>query len=85
MLTILTIPLSACAGFAVPIFTAVPIVMLIFGFFPISLNQMTVIGITVYYLVQTLLLFYCTSVRQLTALWLSNVAQTLMWWPSLKV
>lgn len=72
------------AGVYVPIFTLVPVVQLIFGYFPMTLDRWVVIGITVYYCVQTLMLYYCTSFKHMRALWLARVNTAAMWWPSLK-
>ena len=64
--------------------TLVPIVTLLFGYFPIALNFWTVVGITVYYISLNFLTYYCTSLKHFTALWLSNMATTIMFWPFLK-
>lgn len=72
------------AGVSVPVMALVPIVTLLFGLFPIVLNFWTVVGITVYYVSLHATTYYCTSIKHYVALWLSNVATTLMFWPFLK-
>lgn len=64
--------------------TMVPIVTLCFGFFPIALNFWTVVAITIYYISLHMLTFYVSSTKQLRALWLSNTATTILFWPYLK-
>lgn len=72
------------AAVAVPVMTLMPIVTLCFGYFPIALNLWTVIAITVYYLALHALTFYVKSTKEFRALWLSNVATTILFWPYLK-
>jgi cellulose synthase/poly-beta-1,6-N-acetylglucosamine synthase-like glycosyltransferase len=57
---------STCVGYlstglAVPVLTLVPILTILFGWFPIALNFLTVIGITVYYSSLNFLSYYCHS------------------------
>jgi cellulose synthase/poly-beta-1,6-N-acetylglucosamine synthase-like glycosyltransferase len=72
------------AALSVPIMTIVPIVTLMFGHFPISLNFWTVLGITVYYGALNILSYATLSYKRLTALWLSNVAVCIMFWQFMK-
>ena len=62
----------ACAALAVPLMTLVPIITLLFGFFPIALNLPTVAAITAYYAALHALTFYCRSGREFRALWLAQ-------------
>lgn len=64
--------------------TMVPIITLCFGYFPIVLNFWTVLAITIYYISLHCLTFYVSSTKQLRALWLSNTATTILFWPYLK-
>jgi endoglucanase len=57
---------STCASYlstalSVPVLNLVPILTILFGWFPIALNASTVIGITLYYLSLNMLSFYCLS------------------------
>ena len=57
---------STCASYlstalSVPVLNLVPILTILFGWFPIALNESTVIGITLYYVSLQLLSFYCLS------------------------
>ena len=52
--------MSTCAGLAVPVLTLVPVLTILFGWFPIALNFDTVIGITIYYAALNFLSFYST-------------------------
>jgi cellulose synthase/poly-beta-1,6-N-acetylglucosamine synthase-like glycosyltransferase len=57
---------STCIGYlstglAVPVLALVPILTILFGWFPIALNVLTVLGITVYYSCLNLMSFYCHS------------------------
>ena len=61
--------------------TLVPIITLLFGYFPIALNLMTVIAITVYYVALHSVTYYCRSMREFRALWLANVGTSIMFWP----
>lgn len=64
--------------------TLVPIVTLLFGYFPIALNFWTVVGLTVYYVALHALTYYCRSMREFRALWLANVGTTILFWPYFK-
>jgi Glycosyl hydrolase family 9 len=64
--------------------TLVPIVTLLFGCFPITLNLPTVAAITAYYTALHCVAYYCKSARQLRALWLANVGTSIMFWPYAK-
>lgn len=72
------------AALSVPIMTIVPIVTLMFGYFPVSLNFWTVLGITVYYGALNIMSYGTLSYKKLTALWLSNVAVCIMFWQFMK-
>ena len=72
------------AALAVPIMTLVPIVTLLFGYFPIALNLETVLAITLYYTSLHALTFYCKSIREFRALWLANIGTTILFWPFAK-
>lgn len=61
--------------------TLVPIITLLFGYFPIALNLLTVVAITVYYVALHAVTFYCRSMREFRALWLANVGTSIMFWP----
>lgn len=61
--------------------TLVPIVTLLFGYFPIALNLWTVIAITLYYISLHMLTYYCKSVREFRALWLATISTTILFWP----
>lgn len=57
---------STCASYlstalSVPVLNLVPMLTILFGWFPIALNQSTVIGITLYYISLNMLSFYCLS------------------------
>ena len=69
-----------CAALAVPVMTAVPLVTLIFGYFPIALNLPTVAAVTAYYTALHALMFYSRSMRELRALWLANIGTSIMFW-----
>jgi Glycosyl hydrolase family 9 len=73
-----------CAAVAIPTMALVPIVTLLFGYFPIALNFWTVVAITVYYVALHALTFYCRSMREFRALWLANVGTSIMFWPYFK-
>jgi hypothetical protein len=64
--------------------TMVPILTLLFGYFPIALNQQTVMAITLYYVLLHALTYYCKSMREFRALWLANIGTTIMFWPFAK-
>ena len=72
------------SGISVPVMTAVPIVTLLVGYFPITLDFWTVTAITAYYVSMNALTFYCNNASHMKALWLSNVATTIMFWAYLK-
>jgi cellulose synthase/poly-beta-1,6-N-acetylglucosamine synthase-like glycosyltransferase len=72
------------SGISVPVMTAVPIVTLLVGYFPITLDFWTVSAITAYYVSMNALTYYCASASHMKALWLSNVATTIMFWAYLK-
>lgn len=73
------------AGLATPAMALVPVVTLLFGYFPISMNLWTVIGITAHYGSMNALTYGCaTSRKHAVALWLSNVGTTILFWPYLK-
>ena len=72
------------AALAVPAMTLVPIITLLFGYFPIALNLPTVLAITVYYIALHALTYYCKSAREFRALWLANIGTTIMFWPYAK-
>jgi endoglucanase len=73
------------AGLATPAMALVPVVTLLFGYFPISMNVWTVIGVTAYYGSMNALTYGCaTSRKHAVALWLSNVGTTILFWPYLK-
>ena len=55
------------AALAVPAMTLVPIITLLFGYFPIALNLPTVLAITVYYIALHALTYYCKSRRASSA------------------
>ena len=69
----------ATAGVTVPIMAMVPVITLLLGYFPIALNFNTVVAITAYYFVLNALTFYCSSLREYKAIWLSNTATTIFW------
>ena len=69
---------------AVPVMTLVPIVTLLFGYFPIALNLPTVTAITAYYVSLHALTFYSKAMRELRALWLANIGTSILFWPYLK-
>lgn len=57
---------STCAsylstGLSVVTLNLVPVLTILFGWFPIALNATTVVGITAYYLALNALSFYCLS------------------------
>jgi cellulose synthase/poly-beta-1,6-N-acetylglucosamine synthase-like glycosyltransferase len=57
---------STCASYlstalSVPVLNLVPVLTILFGWFPIALNQYTVVGITIYYACLNALSFYCLS------------------------
>jgi hypothetical protein len=60
--------------------TLVPVVTLLFGYFPVALNVPTVAAITAYYVALHALTFYSRSVREFRALWLANVGTSVMFW-----
>jgi hypothetical protein len=62
----------------------VPIMTLLFGYFPIALNFWTVVAITVYYTALHALTYYCRSIREFRALWLANVGTSILFWPYFK-
>ena len=72
------------AALAVPTMTLVPIVTLLFGYFPIALNFLTVVALTVYYVALHMLTYYCRSMREFRALWLANVGTSILFWPYFK-
>jgi endoglucanase len=49
------------AGLSVPVLNLVPVLTILFGWFPIALNANTVIAITAYYVTLNTLSFYCLS------------------------
>lgn len=61
--------------------TLVPIITLLLGYFPIALNLLTVIAITVYYSALHAVTYYCRSMREFRALWLANIGTSIMFWP----
>jgi hypothetical protein len=72
------------AALAVPAMTLVPIITLLFGYFPIALNLPTVLAITIYYTALHALTYYCKSMREFRALWLANIGTSIMFWPYAK-
>ena len=74
----------SAAALAVPTMALVPIITLLFGYFPIALNFPTVTAITAYYGALHAVAYYCKSGRQLRALWLANVGTSIMFWPYAK-
>ena len=64
--------------------TLVPVVTLLFGYFPIALNFETVLAITLYYVSLHALTYYCKSMREFRALWLANVGTSILFWPFAK-
>jgi hypothetical protein len=64
--------------------TLVPIITLLFGYFPIALNFWTVVAISIYYVSLHALTYYCRSMREFRALWLANIGTSIMFWPYFK-
>ena len=58
--------------------TLVPIITLLFGYFPIALNFPTVLAITIYYVSLHALTYYSRSLRELRALWLANIGTSIL-------
>lgn len=61
-----------------------PIVCLCFGYFPVALNFWTVLAITVYYTIFTVLAFYCTKWSHFKSRWMAHWSSTILFWPYLK-
>lgn len=66
------------------IFTLVPIVHLIFGYFPVNFTVHVVVTMMAHYLVRIVMLLYCDSLKQMRALWFSRVAVSICWWYDFK-
>lgn len=73
-----------CAGLWTLIFTLVPIVHLIFGYFPVNFTVHVVVTMMAHYLVRIVMLLYCDSLKQMRALWFSRVAVSICWWYDFK-
>ena len=72
------------AGVSTPAMTLVPVITVVFGYFPISINLPTVAAATAYYVAVNAMMYHCTSAKHATALWFSNVGTCLLFWPYLK-
>ena len=67
------------AGLWTFIFTMVPIIHLLFGYFPVTFNMYVVITMMAYYAIRTVMLLYCDSFKQMRALWFSRIATSINW------
>jgi len=72
------------AGLAAPAMTLVPVVTLLFGYFPMAMGVWTVAGITAYYVSMHALTYCCASRKHAVALWLANAGTSILFWPYLK-
>lgn len=66
---------STCASYistalSVPVLNLVPMLTILFGWFPIALNATTVLAITLYYISLNMLSFYCHSWSHMKVCWL---------------
>jgi cellulose synthase/poly-beta-1,6-N-acetylglucosamine synthase-like glycosyltransferase len=67
-----------------PTFIVVPIVTIWAGVFPIVLNFWAAVGLTIYYLATTAVLYYVRDWKHLGPLWFSNIANQIMWFTYVK-
>lgn len=65
-------------------FTLVPIIHLIFGYWPINFNLWVTVGMIAHYAVRAAMLHFGESFKQMRALWLSRVAVCNYWISDLK-
>jgi hypothetical protein len=61
------------------IFTAVPIIHLVAGYFPVNFTIHVVITMIAYYAIRTVMLLYCDSMKQMRALWFARIATSIFW------
>jgi hypothetical protein len=71
--------LSVLAGLWTFIFTSVPIIHLIAGYFPVTFTAEVVFTMMAYYAIRTVMLLYCDSFKQMRALWFSRIAISINW------
>ncbi|KAK9842240.1 hypothetical protein WJX81_002174 [Elliptochloris bilobata] len=62
------------------LFVAVPMVQVIFGFFPFAPNRWFGVGFAAYYCIATPLMYKAYWPRNLQGWWLWTVANTVLWW-----
>jgi hypothetical protein len=62
----------------------VPIIHLIFGFWPVNFNFWVTVGMIVHYAVRAVMLHFAESPKQMRALWLSRIAVSNYWFADLK-
>jgi endoglucanase len=66
------------------VFTLVPIVHLIFGYFPVNFTVHVVVTMIAHYALRMVMLLYCDSLKQMRALWFARIATSINWWPDFK-
>jgi hypothetical protein len=62
-----------------PFFILIPFLSLAVGLYPLSINTMVAIGITVYYASIFLLQSYCRNLKHLQSLWWCQISNTVLW------